>query len=91
MYAVVFEVDFKADWSGDPDLELDQLTGFIRSAPGFVRGTWTSDGQRGLSFILFEPRPLPVPSRTTRTCLTTPPGPSAPHLSTQWHGTCRPP
>ena len=54
MYAVVFEVDFKTDWSGDPDVELDQLTGFIKSAPGFVRGTWTSDGRRGLSFILFD-------------------------------------
>lgn len=54
MYAVVFQIDFKPDWSGDPDRELDQLVGSTKSAPGFVRGTWTGDGQRGLSFILFD-------------------------------------
>jgi hypothetical protein len=54
MHAVVFQVDFKPDWSGDPDAELDQLTGFIKTTPGFIRGTWATDGQHGLSFILFE-------------------------------------
>jgi hypothetical protein len=54
MHAVVFQVDFKPDWSGDPEAELDQLTGYVKSSPGFVRGTWTSDGRHGLSFILFQ-------------------------------------
>lgn len=54
MYAVVFQVDMKDAWQGDADAELDQLIGFIKSVPGFVRGTWTTDGRRGLSFILFD-------------------------------------
>ena len=54
MHAVVFEVDMKEGWEGDADRELDQLTSFVKSVPGFVRGTWTSDGRRGLSFIVFE-------------------------------------
>lgn len=54
MHAVVFEVDMKEGWQGDADAELDQVIGFTRSVPGFVRGTWTSDGRRGLSFILFD-------------------------------------
>ena len=54
MYAVVFQVEMKDAWQGDADAELDQLIGFIKSVPGFVRGTWTTDGRRGLSFILFD-------------------------------------
>jgi hypothetical protein len=54
MHAVVFQVDFKQNWTGDPEAELDQLIGFVKSTPGFVRGTWTSNGQRGLSFIVFD-------------------------------------
>lgn len=54
MHAVVFEVDFKPDGQGDPDQALDRLTGFVKSLPGFVRGTWTNAGPQGLSFILFE-------------------------------------
>ena len=54
MNAVVFEVDMKEGWEGSVEQELDQIVGFLRSVPGFVRGTWTTDGSRGLSFILFE-------------------------------------
>jgi hypothetical protein len=54
MHAVVFQVDFKENSSGDADTELDQLVGMIKSVPGFVRGTWTTDGKRGLSFIVFN-------------------------------------
>ncbi len=54
MHAVVFEVDMKEAWEGDADRELDQLTTMVKSVPGFVRGTWTTDGRRGLSFIVFE-------------------------------------
>lgn len=53
MHAVVFEVDMKEGWEGDPDRELDQLTAMVKSVPGFVRGTWTTDGRHGLSFIVF--------------------------------------
>ncbi|HEX8769550.1 MAG TPA: hypothetical protein VF711_02135 [Acidimicrobiales bacterium] len=54
MHAVVFVVDVKQDWQGDVDQELDQLIGMVKSVPGFVRGTWTTDGKTGLSFLLFE-------------------------------------
>ena len=54
MHAVVFQVDVKPDWEGDGDAELDAVVGFVKSAHGFVRGTWTTDGRHGLSFIMFE-------------------------------------
>ena len=54
MHAVVFHVDMKEGWEQSAEEELNQLVGFLRAAPGFVRGTWTTDGTRGLSFILFE-------------------------------------
>lgn len=57
MHAVVFEVDIKEGWEGDVDRELDQLATMVKSVPGFVRGTWTSDGHRGLALILFESEP----------------------------------
>ena len=54
MHAVVFQVDMKQGWEGNADAELDQLITMVKSVPGFVRGTWASDGRRGLSFLLFE-------------------------------------
>jgi hypothetical protein len=54
MHAVVFYVDMKQGWEGNAEKELDQLVGMLKSVPGFVRGTWTTDGTTGLSFILFE-------------------------------------
>jgi hypothetical protein len=54
MHAVVFQVDFKHDRHGDAEAELDQLIGFMKATPGFVRGTWTSNGSEGLSFLLFD-------------------------------------
>lgn len=54
MHAVVFQVDMKEGWEGKVDAELDQLVRMVKSVPGFVRGTWTNDGHRGLSFLLFE-------------------------------------
>ncbi len=54
MHAVVFHVDRKQDWEGNLDEELDALTGMVKSAPGFVRGTWATDDTRGVSFILFD-------------------------------------
>lgn len=54
MHAVVFQVDVKQDWEGDVDAELDFLETFMKSVPGFVRGTWTSNGKRAVSMILFE-------------------------------------
>ena len=54
MHAVVFQVDMKQDWEGNADQELEQLVTMVKSVPGFVRGTWTTDGQRGLSFLVFE-------------------------------------
>ncbi len=54
MHAVVFHVDMKQGWEGNAEEELDQLVGMLKSTPGYVRGTWTTDGTTGLSFILFE-------------------------------------
>lgn len=54
MHAVVFTVDMKQGWEGDAEEELDQLTGMVKSIPGFVHGTWTSDGKTGLSLLVFE-------------------------------------
>ena len=54
MHAVVFQVDMKQGWEGKVEAELDQLVTLVKSVPGFVRGTWTTDGRRGLSFLLFE-------------------------------------
>ena len=54
MHAVVFQVDMKEGWEDKVDAELDQLVTMVKSVPGFVRGTWTNDGRRGLSFLLFE-------------------------------------
>lgn len=54
MHAVVFQVDVKQDWQGDVDAELDQLVGMLTSVPSFVRGTWATDGRRGLSFVVFD-------------------------------------
>jgi hypothetical protein len=54
MHAVVFQVEMKQDWQGDVDAELDGLVGMVKSTPGFVRGTWMSDGKTGLSCLLFE-------------------------------------
>ena len=54
MHAVVFQVDMKPGWEEKGEAELDQLVTMVKSVPGFVRGTWTTDGRRGLSFLLFE-------------------------------------
>jgi quinol monooxygenase YgiN len=54
MYAVLYQVDIKPNWEGDVDAELDQLTEAVKAVPGFVRGTWASDGKTGMSFILVE-------------------------------------
>ena len=54
MHAVVFQVDMKPDWEASAEAELNQLVSMLKSVPGFLRGTWTTDGQRGLSFLLFE-------------------------------------
>ena len=54
MHAVVFHVDMKQDWEGNAEEELDQLTGMLKQVPGYVRGTWATDGKTGVSFILFE-------------------------------------
>ena len=54
MHAVVFQVDMKQGWEEKVEAELDQLVTMVKSVPGFVRGTWTNNDQRGLSFLLFE-------------------------------------
>ena len=54
MHAVVFQVDMKPGWEEKVEAVLDQLVTMVKSVPGFVRGTWTNDDRRGLSFRLFE-------------------------------------
>lgn len=54
MHAVVFHVDFVPGREQQLDAELDFLSGMMQSTPGFVRGTWMGDSQRGISCILFD-------------------------------------
>ena len=54
MHAVVFQVDFIPGREQQQDGELDFLVGMIKSTPGFVRGTWMRNDERGLSCILFD-------------------------------------
>ena len=54
MHAILFQVDFKENWQGDADADLDQIVGMVKSVPGFVRGTWTTDGRRGVSLVVFD-------------------------------------
>ena len=54
MHAILFQVDLKENWQGDPDADLDKIVGGVKSVPGFVRGTWTSDGRRGVSLVVFD-------------------------------------
>ena len=54
MYAVVYHVDMKPDWTGDVEAELDQVVEATKAAPGFVRATWASDGKTGMSFIVVD-------------------------------------
>jgi hypothetical protein len=34
--------------------ELEQLIGSVKTVPGFVRGTWTTDGSKGVSMVIME-------------------------------------
>jgi hypothetical protein len=54
MHAVVFQVDFVPGREQQQDGELDFIIGMIKSTPGFVRGTWLGNDERGLSCILFD-------------------------------------
>lgn len=54
MYAVVYQVDLKPGREVNAGVELDRLIEQVRAVPGFVRGTWTTDGKSGLSFIVME-------------------------------------
>ncbi len=55
MHAVIFAVDIEPEATREQlDTELDHLVGHVRTIPGFVRGTWTTDGTTGLSFQLFN-------------------------------------
>ncbi|GAB3383688.1 hypothetical protein [Amycolatopsis echigonensis] len=54
MHAVVFTVEFKPSATPQQlDNELDHLASHVRTIPGFVRGTWATDGRTGVSFQLF--------------------------------------
>jgi hypothetical protein len=53
MHAVVYQVDIKEGReAGGP--ELEQVISATKAVPGFVRGTWVSDGRRGISMVLVE-------------------------------------
>ncbi len=54
MHAVIFQVDMKPGWEDSADEELNELIGLLGQVPGFVKGTWTTDGTRGLSVVQFE-------------------------------------
>ncbi|MDQ2749504.1 MAG: hypothetical protein ABI775_01985 [Pseudonocardiales bacterium] len=54
MHAVLFHVDMKDGREADQQPELEQLIEFVKTVPGFVRGTWATDGKRGVSLVLME-------------------------------------
>jgi hypothetical protein len=54
MHAVLFQVDMKEGREDDIMPELEQLIGFVKTVPGFVRGTWTTDGKSGVSMVVME-------------------------------------
>lgn len=54
MHAVIFHVDFVPGREEQQESELDFISGMTKTTPGFVRGTWMGDGDRGLSCILFD-------------------------------------
>lgn len=54
MHAVIFQVDFVPGREKQQDAELDFVTDMMKTTPGFIRGTWMGDEQRGLSCLLFE-------------------------------------
>ena len=53
MHAVVFHVDFVPDREQRRESELDIVVSTTRSTPGFIRGTWLENGERGMSVLLF--------------------------------------
>jgi hypothetical protein len=54
MHAVVFQVDMKEGRAVGPGPELDEVIASSEAVPGFVRGTWMTDGRRGLSMVLLD-------------------------------------
>jgi hypothetical protein len=53
MHAVVFQVDIKEGRVAG-GAELERVITATKAAPGFVRGTWVSDGRTGISMVLVE-------------------------------------
>lgn len=58
MHAVVYEVEFKKDWEGDADAELDMLVASTVAEAGFVSGLWLSDGTSGLAVVVLDSEAL---------------------------------
>jgi hypothetical protein len=54
MHSVVFSVDMKDPWDGDREAELGSLVESCKDMPGFVRGTWLTNGSTGLSLLVFD-------------------------------------
>ena len=54
MYAVIYEVEFKKDWEGDADAELDMVVAATKETPGFVSGTWIGDGTTGMAIVIVD-------------------------------------
>ena len=54
MYAVLFQVDYKTEWNGNRDDELDEVARRTKELPGFIRATWASNDAKGSSLILLE-------------------------------------
>lgn len=54
MHAVIFEVEMSDAYQSQGADDLTNLVTICKQLPGFVRGTWTTSGNRGLSLIVFE-------------------------------------
>ena len=74
MHAILFQVDLKQDFDGDPNVELDEIVAMTAAIPGFLRGTWAGDGRRAMSLILVDSEEL---AKEVAARATVPPGASA--------------
>lgn len=54
MHAVVYQVDMKEGHEDEAQSGLDNVIAATKVVPGFVRGTWVTDGRLGISMIVMQ-------------------------------------
>jgi hypothetical protein len=54
MHAVVFQVDVKDGRAAGESPGFDEVMASTKAVPGFVRGSWMTDGRRALSVVFLD-------------------------------------